>query len=214
MPCGFSTASTVGIITAIGVCGLRLPAGAAILLGGILAPTDPVLASGVQTERGQDPDRLRFNLAGEGAVNDATSFPLVALGFAMPKGPCAFKRLALDIFGRIMVERCWHRPWGLIGAVVGDVVLYLRTRHEQAVGLDEFLAISVIGMAYGVARLGEASGFLAVFAAGLAFKRVQDLPRRGTVPLGATSGAEGHEHETLATHPHHASEVMGRSAKL
>lgn len=35
---------TVGLITAVGVCGLGLPLGAAVLLGGILAPTDPVLA--------------------------------------------------------------------------------------------------------------------------------------------------------------------------
>jgi NhaP-type Na+/H+ or K+/H+ antiporter len=35
---------------AAGVVGLGLPLGAAILLGGILAPTDPVLASDVQVE--------------------------------------------------------------------------------------------------------------------------------------------------------------------
>ena len=45
--------------------------------------SDPVLASGIQTERGTDPDRLRFNLAGEGALNDATSWPFVILGLAL-----------------------------------------------------------------------------------------------------------------------------------
>ncbi|WP_274389489.1 cation:proton antiporter [Paraburkholderia tagetis] len=63
--------------------GLGLPLGAAVLLGGILAPTDPVLASGVQTERGTDPDQLRFSLAGEGALNDGTAFPFVTLGLAL-----------------------------------------------------------------------------------------------------------------------------------
>ncbi|BBQ02526.1 sodium:proton antiporter (plasmid) [Burkholderia sp. SFA1] len=211
----FSMAITVGLITAIGVWGLQLPVGAAILLGGILAPTDPVLASGVQTERGQDPDRLGFNLAGEGALNDATSFPLVTLGLAMlPKGGLAH----LSVWHWMIWDVFWSSGAGivlgaLIGAVVGHVVVYLRTRHEQAVGLDEFLALGVIGMAYGVAQLCDASGFLAVFAAGLAFQRVQDLPRRGTVPLGAASGAVGHEYETLATHSHHASEVMGDAVR-
>src|SRR5215204_6241936 len=41
-----SMAVTVGLIAAFGVYGLGLPVGAAILLGGVLAPTDPVLASG------------------------------------------------------------------------------------------------------------------------------------------------------------------------
>ena len=38
---------TVALIAAVGVLGLGLPPGAAILLGAILAPTDPVLASAV-----------------------------------------------------------------------------------------------------------------------------------------------------------------------
>ena len=52
-----SMALTVGLIAAVGVWGLGLSLGAAILLGAILAPTDPVLASGVQTEPGLDPAR-------------------------------------------------------------------------------------------------------------------------------------------------------------
>jgi len=38
---------------------LELPLGAAILLGAILAPTDPVLASDVQVAHPDDRDRLR-----------------------------------------------------------------------------------------------------------------------------------------------------------
>jgi hypothetical protein len=41
---------TVGLVAAVGVYGLGLPLGAAILLGAILAPTDPVLASDVQVD--------------------------------------------------------------------------------------------------------------------------------------------------------------------
>ena len=44
---------TVGLIAAVGV-GLGLSIGAAVLLGAILAPTDPVLASDVQVEHAPD----------------------------------------------------------------------------------------------------------------------------------------------------------------
>jgi NhaP-type Na+/H+ or K+/H+ antiporter len=71
-----SMAITVGLIAVMGVYGLHLPLGAAVLLGGILAPTDPVLASGVQPESGHTPTRARFNLAGEGALNDGSAFSL------------------------------------------------------------------------------------------------------------------------------------------
>jgi NhaP-type Na+/H+ or K+/H+ antiporter len=54
--------------------------GAAILLGGILAPTDPVLASEVQLVHVEDNDELRFGLTSEGGLNDALAFPFVYFG--------------------------------------------------------------------------------------------------------------------------------------
>ena len=71
---------TVGLIAAIGFFVLNLPLGVAILLGGILAPTDPVLASDVQVDEPCDRDRLRFSLTGEGGLNDGAAFPFVFLG--------------------------------------------------------------------------------------------------------------------------------------
>jgi NhaP-type Na+/H+ or K+/H+ antiporter len=51
---------TVGLIAAVGIALMDLPLGAAILLGAILAPTDPVLASDVQVQHAEDVDPLRF----------------------------------------------------------------------------------------------------------------------------------------------------------
>jgi len=59
---------------------LRLEWGVAILLGAILAPTDPVLASEVQLDDPQDKDELRFGLTSEGGLNDALAFPFVYFG--------------------------------------------------------------------------------------------------------------------------------------
>ena len=68
-------------------------------------------------------------------------------------------------------------------------------------------------MAYGIAQLALASGFLAVFAAGLALQRVRERPRSDTRPLAAAAGSEGHSYETLATHSHHASATMRDSVQ-
>ena len=61
---------TVGLITAAGVYGLGLSLGAAVLLGGVLAPTDPVLASDVQCRRplGQGPPALQPDRARPGST--------------------------------------------------------------------------------------------------------------------------------------------------
>jgi NhaP-type Na+/H+ or K+/H+ antiporter len=56
---------------------------AAILLGAILAPTDPVLAGEVSVRDARDHDRLRYGLSGEAGLNDGTAFPFVALGLGL-----------------------------------------------------------------------------------------------------------------------------------
>jgi NhaP-type Na+/H+ or K+/H+ antiporter len=95
-----------------------------------------------------------------------------------------------------------------LGALVGNLVVYLRTRHGEAVGLNEFLSLGLVAVAYGVAQLCLASGFLAVFAAGLALQRVKERPRRGPRSLGASSAARAQSGAALATHANHASAAM------
>ena len=61
-----------------------LSAAAALLLGAVLAPTDPVLASDVQVAGPQtgdhevdESDELRFTLTSEAGLNDGLAFPFV-----------------------------------------------------------------------------------------------------------------------------------------
>jgi NhaP-type Na+/H+ or K+/H+ antiporter len=209
-----SMALTVGLIAAVGVWGLGLSLGAAVLLGAILAPTDPVLASGVQSEPGEDPDQLRFSLAGEGGLNDGTAFPFVMLGLGL---------LGLHELGRggwrwWAVDLLWATMGGLaigaaLGAIVGNLVVYLRTRHKEAVGLDEFLSLGLVAVAYGTAQLCLASGFLAVFAAGLALQRVKERPRRGTRSHDTPSASRLPADGALATHPSYASAAMTQAVQ-
>ncbi len=183
-----SMTAMVAIVAVVGVWLLDLPLGAAVLLGAIIAPTDPVLASGVQSEPGARPDRLGFSLSAEGGLNDGAAFPFVMLG--------------LGLLGLHEVGDGWGRWWridlawapagglmigGALGAATGRLVVYLRSRHGEAVGLDEFLGLGLVAMSYGVAQLCLASGFLAVFAAGLALQRVRERPRPPSPPAGAAA---------------------------
>jgi NhaP-type Na+/H+ or K+/H+ antiporter len=165
---------TALLIAAAGVFLLGLPLGAAILLGGILAPTDPVLASDVQVAEPTDRDRLRFGLTGEAGLNDGTAFPIVMLGLGLlgvhEIGDWGWRWLAVDVV--------WATVAGVaigagLGTLVGVLVLHLRQAHREAVGLDNFLALGLIGLAYGLAILVHGYGFLAVFAAGVALRRLE-----------------------------------------
>jgi NhaP-type Na+/H+ or K+/H+ antiporter len=61
----------------------------------------------------------------------------------------------------------------LLGTCIGRLVVYLRAAHREALGLDEFLTVELIGISYGAALLCHAYGVLAVFAAGLAMRRIK-----------------------------------------
>ena len=175
---------TVAAITALGVWVMGLSLGASILLGAILAPTDPVLASEVQVSDPGDRDRLRFGLTGEGGLNDGTAFPFVMLGLGLLSlhdlGAGGWRWWAVDVV--------WAVTGGLaigylLGALVGRAILYLRTHHREALGSDEFIALGLIALAYGVAVLCHTYGFLAVFAAGLALSRIDTSTPTQTPPL-------------------------------
>ncbi len=165
---------TVGLVALVGIVGLGLELGAAILLGAVLAPTDPVLASDVQVKGAGDQDRLRFSLTGEAGLNDGTAFPFVMLGL----GLLGLHDLGDNGWRWIAVDAIWAAIGGLgigagLGTLVGQLVLHLRRHHREAVGLDDFLALGLIALSYGVALLAHTYGFLAVFAAGLALRRIE-----------------------------------------
>lgn len=168
---------TIALLTAVGYLLLKLPLGAAVLLAAILAPTDPVLASDVQVSHAADRDRVRFSLTGEAGLNDGAAFPFVMLGLGLLGlheidlgGVFAVRWLAVDVAWAIAAGL---GVGALLGQCVGAFVLYLRRKHREAVGLDDFLALGLIALSYGVAELVNAYGFLAVFAAGVALRRIE-----------------------------------------
>lgn len=90
-----STIRLIGLLMPISILALSAIAhyvlgmgwGAAVLLGAILAPTDPVLASEVQLAHVEDKDELRFALTSEGGLNDSLAFLLFILVFMPLKMP-------------------------------------------------------------------------------------------------------------------------------
>ncbi|MEO6895081.1 MAG: cation:proton antiporter [Caldimonas sp.] len=207
-----SMIATIVLVALAGMAWLGLSVGAAVLLGGLLAPTDPVLASDVQLARPDDRDRLRFALTGEAGLNDGTAFPFVLLGLGLlglhDLGDSYRRWLALDVL--------WSVGAGLaigavLGTLVGRLVLFLRRTHKEAVGLDNFLALGLIGLTYGAASLAASYGFLAVFAAGVALRRVEQRATRGAHAAAGTvtstersTPATGHERSAAVAAEAHA----------
>lgn len=203
---------TVILITVVGVYLLKLPLGAALLLGAILAPTDPVLASDVQVGHANDRDRLRFSLTGEAGMNDGSAFPFLMLGLGLlglhEIGPWGMRWMAVDLV------------WGVMGGIaigaglgigVGKLVLHLRREHREAVGLDDFLTLGLIALAYGLSLLLHSYGFLAVFAAGAALRRIEQQGPSTSPPADVKQLAVAGAAEILATRPDTAPSYMAQA---
>ena len=165
---------TVALVAAFAVLVLGLPLGAGVLLGAILAPTDPVLATDVQIRHPGDRDQLRFTLTCEAGMNDGSAFPFVMLGLGL---------LGLHDLGEngvrwVMVDVLWATAGAIaIGVLCGTALARigwkLRRGENKHALMDDFLGLGLIGLVYGLCMLVEAWGFLAVFFAAVALRQTE-----------------------------------------
>ena len=71
-----------------------------------------------------------------------------------------------------------------------------------------------MALAYGVAHLAYASGFLAVLAAGLALQRTREHSRKQKAPIKGPAGLQDKEaHLAVATHPNLASAYLMQAVR-
>ena len=169
-----SMALTVGLVAAFAHWALGLPLGASVLLGGILAPTDPVLATDVQIRHPGDSDQLRFRLSCEAGLNDGSAFPFVMLGLGL-LGLHDLGDFGLQWFFKDVL---WATASGIaVGVLMGSALGHLTHRLRQSPGqqllLIDFLGLGLIGVVYGACLLIDAWGFLAVFFAAVALRQTE-----------------------------------------
>lgn len=159
--------------------------GISILLGAMLSPTDPVLASLVQVNNAQDFDRVRFGLSGEAGLNDGTAFPFVIFALLFLTQGAADLNWVQHWALKNLV---WGVPAGLLigygmGRGVGHLMIYLRIKNaDSTLSPNDFLALALIAVSYVVADTLGAFGFLSVFAAGLGLRQAEAQITQSEVP--------------------------------
>ena len=154
---------------------MGLTLGAALLMGAILCPTDPVLAGdlGVGPPGDEDEHEPNFALTAEAGLNDGLAAPLVLLGvYVAEQGGTDWigEWLVADVFyacaaGLVIgVLNGWAAAWS---------VHWLRDRELLAPAFDGYHAVATALITYGLAEVAGGYGFLAVFVSGLAFRRYE-----------------------------------------
>ncbi len=176
---------TIGGVCLLGWWGLGLAPATALLLGAVLAPTDPVLAGDVQVggpdvetqEEDESDERheVRFALTSEAGLNDGLAFPFVyAAIFLLEKGdPSSWlaRWLAWEVVGKVVVGF-------LVGALVGWLLATLAFRARRlslrlAEQGEPLLALAALATSFGAAELVGGYGFIAVFCCGMAVRNVE-----------------------------------------
>lgn len=166
---------TIAAIAAFGYYAMGMSFAGAVLLGAVLAPTDPVLAGdvGLGPPGSQPQGEPRFSLHTEAAINDGLASPFVVVGlFIATEGGTGWLGewvLADVIYGvgagvLIGIALGWGAAWAMTR---------LRERGLVSRELDAFSALALILLIYGVCELIGTYGLLALFTAGFCFRRYE-----------------------------------------
>ena len=161
---------------------LGVPPAAALLLGAVLAPTDPVLASDVQVAGPQtgdhevdETDEVRFTLTSEAGLNDGLAFPFVTAAVLLATeggvGSWVVEWVAVDLVAKVVVGV-------LAGIAVGRGLagLAFRSRADSlrvADRGDSLLVLAAVAASYGVGEVLGGYGFLSVFCCGLTIRAAE-----------------------------------------
>jgi len=167
---------SIAIVTAVLYFGLGFDLPAALLMGAVLAPTDPVLASDVQVGPPLEDarDNVKFALTAEAGMNDGTAFPFTWLAIAMA-GAASYGKVVETWFWSDLVYKL---AAGLVlGFLLGRGIAYLLFRLPEKKKWietrDGFVAISATLLVYGLTEAAHGYGFVAVFTAAVTIRNYE-----------------------------------------
>lgn len=175
---GIAMPLTIGAVALLGIGFEGLTVAGAILLGAVVAPTDPVLAADVQVgpphEGGEHP--VRFTLTTEAGLNDGLAFPFVYLGLivaaeGLNPGAWVLDWFAWDVCYRIIVGA--FAGWAG-GRALAFVLFSVPKSAPLADTASGVVALAGVLLCYGSTELLEGYGFIAVAIMGLTLRRMEE----------------------------------------
>lgn len=158
----------------VGYTLLNLDLASALLLGAVLAPTDPVLASDVQVGPPNEGKKseTKFSLTAEAGMNDGMAFPFtwlaITLALIANGEPVNFVNwVGYYFFYKIIAGIA-------IGALCGKAAGFLLFRVSKKFRIlqtnDGFVALALTLLVYGGTELLHAYGFIAVFVCAITLR--------------------------------------------
>ncbi len=167
---GITMPLTIAAVALLGWGTLGLAPAAAVLLGAVLAPTDPVLASDVQVEGpSEEEDEVRFALTSEAGLNDGLAFPFTNLAVLLAIGGSWLGEF-------LLVEVLYKVAMGTVaGLAVGRLLGFAIFGRGSPLPktMDGLVALAATFISFAAAELLGGYGFLAVFVAAVMIRHAE-----------------------------------------
>jgi NhaP-type Na+/H+ or K+/H+ antiporter len=167
----------IALVALLAIWLLHFSVAAAILLGAVLAPTDPVLASDVQVEPPMEgrKENVKFSLTAEAGMNDGMAFPFTWLAILLATtGISSFADLSTWFLRDVLYKLVAGAVCGiLLGRLLAYVVFYLPEKKNFVVIKDGFVAVATTLMVYGITEMVHGYGFIAVFITAITLRNYE-----------------------------------------
>lgn len=168
---------SITAVTCICYYFLHFHLASSVLMGAVLAPTDPVLAADVQVgppNEGKQ-DNIKFSLTAEAGMNDGTAFPFTWLAILLLPG---YEQI--DLQNWLVYYLLYKVAAGILtGFLLGRLFAYLFFRlpeiNKKLETRDGLVAIAATLVIYGICEMIHGYGFIAVFVAAITIRNYEML---------------------------------------
>ena len=166
----------IGVIAGIAYWALGFSLASSLLLGAVLAPTDPVLAGDVQVDgpnEGKGGD-TKFSLTAEAGLNDGMAFPFVWLAILIASY-MSVDKIALEWISFYSIYKIICGV--ILGYLGGRIITYFFFKLPEKKNMlhvrDGLVAISMTFLIYAITELTQGYGFIAVFITAITIRNYE-----------------------------------------
>ncbi len=167
----------IGLTLVFGFTFLNLDLASAVLLGAVLAPTDPVLADDVQVGPPNEKtvSETKFSLTAEAGMNDGMAFPFTWLAITLAMIAQGINGSLITWFGYDVIFKILvGLGLGFLsGKLIGLLLFNLTDKYKFFKTREGFLAISLTLAVYGLTEIALGYGFIAVFVCAVTLRNAE-----------------------------------------
>ena len=153
----------------------------ALLFGALIAPTDPVLASELQTSQPSkaDTSKIKLGLTSEAGLNDGLAFPFTYFAILAAQKGMEFENWVGDwLLHYVLIKSVIAIIIGLLSGWILFKIVFNIAKNDMLTKISRgILSLSLTLLPYALTEMIGGYGFIAVFVAACIFSRYEEFDK-------------------------------------